>query len=375
LGGDTLVEYKFPMRDGEVVIKPKPDLRILYIELTTRCNLACDMCFKQHWMDVEGDMDHNLFLKILDDAGHLPELKTIVFGGIGEPTVHPRFEEMVYETVGRGYKLYLTTNGLYLSEKKFTGLAEIGISGIYFSIDAVPGVETRFQHIGSRRVVEIIKSLASWRRSRGSYEPLIGVEVVVTRANYSMIPTLVRSLREIGVDEVIISNILPVSQAHKDDIVYDGSTGHEDLVERLESEAHRGIKIRIPSFQVKTERKCLFDEARAAVIRWDGEVVPCYRFLHTYREFVLGREKIVKAHSFGNVKNRSLKDIWMSREYSFFRFITRNYYYPSCTDCRLNTSCDFVNSTEQDCWGNTPSCADCLWARDIVQCPIPSEPF
>lgn len=369
--GNRAAEYRFPIYDGEVVIRPKLDLKVLYLELTTRCNLACEMCFKQHWMDAEGDMDPLLYEKVLRDMEEFPELRAVVFGGIGEPTVHPRFMEMALKVIEKGYELYLTTNGLYLSEKKFLELAEAGISGIYFSVDVLPSVTTKLQHIGSKRVLDVIRSLASWRRERGRYEPLIGAEVVVTKDNYKAVPDLIRHFREAGLDEVIISNILPVSREHVDKIVYDGSVDVEWLVEKLEAEAERGLRVRIPNFQVKTERKCLFDEAKAAVIRWDGEVVPCYRFLHTYKEYVLGREKLVKMYSFGNVRYRSLAEIWMSREYTFFRFVTRNYYYPSCTDCRLNTSCDFVKTTEMDCWGNAPSCADCLWARDIVRCPVP----
>ncbi|MNO01582.1 hypothetical protein D3C81_2217640 [compost metagenome] len=53
----------------------------------------------------------------------------------------------------------------------------------------------------------------------------------------------------------------------------------------------------------------------------------------------------------------------------------KNYMYPSCTDCDLRDACDFVKTSDIDCWGNEPSCADCLWSRRIVQCPIPQYMF
>ena len=90
-------EYSFTLWDGKVIVKPKLDMKYLYIETTSRCNLHCEMCFKQYWEDSEGDMDWELFLKILDDAKEFPELKMIYFGGIGEPSVHPRFMDMVRE--------------------------------------------------------------------------------------------------------------------------------------------------------------------------------------------------------------------------------------------------------------------------------------
>ncbi|MGQ9585737.1 MAG: hypothetical protein ACUVXG_10090 [Anaerolineae bacterium] len=40
--------------------------------------------------------------------------------------------------------------------------------------------------------------------------------------------------------------------------------------------------------------------------------------------------------------------------------------FPSCVDC--GAACDYAEQNE-DCWGNVPSCADCLWAQDVVRCP------
>ena len=33
------------------------ELKRIYIELTNRCNLNCEMCFRHTWDTVEGDMD------------------------------------------------------------------------------------------------------------------------------------------------------------------------------------------------------------------------------------------------------------------------------------------------------------------------------
>ena len=28
-----------------------------------------------------------------------------------------------------------------------------------------------------------------------------------------------------------------------------------------------------------------------------------------------------------------------------------------------------LNALEMDCWGNSPSCAECLWSRKLIACP------
>jgi hypothetical protein len=43
----------------------------------------------------------------------------------------------------------------------------------------------------------------------------------------------------------------------------------------------------------------------------------------------------------------------------------RRFNFPSCVDCELRDTCDITESND-GCWGWCPSCADCLWAQDIV---------
>nr|CAA56172.1 cofactor modifying protein [Pyrococcus furiosus DSM 3638] len=353
-------------------------MKYLYLEITSRCNLRCEMCFKQHWEDEEGDMDYDLFLKILRRCREVSRAKDdILRRSIGEPTVHPRFMDMVREVKKRGFALGISTNGTLLTDEMLKELAELGVDLVYFSMDVLPTAQNvvTLGHILAGVTAEKIKKLVKYREEVGTHKPSIGVEVVVTKENYKQLPELARYLLNLGVDAMLVSNLLPLTPEQVNDIVYDGSIDMTPIVNELYKIAHNGLYIKLPYFELKTERVCDFDENKVAVIRWDGEVVPCYRFLHTYREYIFGREKKVNTYSFGNVREKSLADIWTSERYTWFRFITKNYLYPSCTDCSLRDACDFVKTTDIDCWGNEPSCADCLWSRRIVMCPIPQYNF
>lgn len=364
--------HKFDLNGAFVLIPKKPDLRYLYIEITNRCNLRCEMCFKQYWQDREGDMDWDLFIKILDDAEELPELEMIYFGGIGEPTIHPRFMDMVREVKRRGFALGISTNGFLLTDKRIEELVKLGVDLIYFSMDSVPTQPVDIGHIKPDYTGARIKKILEVKKKLGSDVPHIGVEIVATKENYKELPEIAHYVGSLGIDTLLISNIIPIAKEHADMIVYNGSVDMKPIVNKLQAIYH-GYLHKTAEFSLKTERHCEFVEKKVAVVRWDGEVAPCYRFLHTYPEIVFGREKMVLAYSFGNVRERSIADIWTSRDYSWFRFVVKNSLYPSCTDCSLNESCSFVQDTQSDCWGNIPSCADCLWSRRIVLCPIPEK--
>jgi len=39
------------------------------------------------------------------------------------------------------------------------------------------------------------------------------------------------------------------------------------------------------------------------------------------------------------------------------------------TDCKFRNHCWWTETSERDCWGASPSCADCLWSKRILLCP------
>jgi len=125
----------------------------------------------------------------------------------------------------------------------------------------------------------------------------------------------------------------------------------------------------LPRMHWGAEQRCRFVQDRATVVGWDGGVTPCYALAHTYTYFAIdGRQKSVTRYELGNVTQQSLREIWTSEEYSRFRNEVRDFHFPSCPDCDLRETCD-LRERNEGCWGWNPSCADCLWAQDIIRCP------
>ncbi|MEW5719342.1 MAG: SPASM domain-containing protein, partial [Chloroflexota bacterium] len=80
------------------------------------------------------------------------------------------------------------------------------------------------------------------------------------------------------------------------------------------------------------------------------------------------RQKQVARYVLGDVGAQSLAEVWMTENYVRFRSEVRGFHFPSCPDCDLRETCD-LRGRNEGCWGWNPSCADCLWAQDIVRCP------
>lgn len=181
---------------------------------------------------------------------------------------------------------------------------------------------------------------------------------------------MVKFLFDMKVDVMFVLNLFLFILEQVDDIVYDGSVDMMFILDELYKIVYNGFYIKLLKFEFRMERQCDFDENNVVVVRWDGEVVFCYCFFYIYKEYIFGREKKVNVYFFGNVKEQSLVDIWMSEKYIWFCFMMKNYMYFFCIDCDLREVCDFVKMIDIDCWGNELSCVDCFWLRRIVQCLI-----
>jgi len=117
----------------------------------------------------------------------------------------------------------------------------------------------------------------------------------------------------------------------------------------------------------RAEGYCRFVGEGAVAIAWDGEVSPCVALMHSYTCYILGREKVIRRYTLGNVGREEITHIWDRDEYVQFRARVQRFDFSPCADCG---GCQLAESNEEDCFGNQfPVCGDCLWARGIILCP------
>ena len=132
------VEYWLDEREGDLIFHPRlPDVRRLYIEPTTRCNLHCRTCIRNAWGESEALMSMATFHRLLEGLDDLPELNRVVFTGFGEPLAHPNILEMIRAFRDRNRSVTLGSNGLLLDEKMVRELIKLGVDRLVISVDGV----------------------------------------------------------------------------------------------------------------------------------------------------------------------------------------------------------------------------------------------
>lgn len=84
----------------------------LLLDLTSRCNLACQWCCVEHeegFDKVEGDLSIDRLQEVLT---LFPDIKAVELTASGEPMAHPEFPAIINKV--RDYDLGLKTNGVFI---------------------------------------------------------------------------------------------------------------------------------------------------------------------------------------------------------------------------------------------------------------------
>jgi tungsten cofactor oxidoreducase radical SAM maturase len=353
--------HTFDFETYQVTVKENLHIRKVYLELTGACNFECKMCFRHSFSEPLGDMSDALVDKIKRSLAQLPNLEKVVFGGIGEPLMHPRLPELISYVKRRGVHVTISTNG-YLLGDFINCLVDNSVDRIVISFESGD-----IGHPQEDVLWDKIRDLTKKKDQKKSYRPFISLELVVHKANVHELTTFAPLIKDAGIHEVVMSNLMPIDETLSELALYPGREPTE--ITEFRNSLPANILTSTPNFELKTERNCRFIDAHAIVIRWDGEIAPCYRFLHSGTEVVDGKKKEIAALSFGNILHKSLKEIWNSRESAWFKYCVGNSIYPSCIDCTLHDGCQYTENTLSDCWGSDNSCGDCLWERNIIVCP------
>jgi MoaA/NifB/PqqE/SkfB family radical SAM enzyme len=378
------------LNNGRAEILPNiHSLNRLYIEPTSRCNLTCRTCIRNTWEEPAGDMDAGTFERLVGQLGRFPHLETVMFGGFGEPTAHPRILDMLKGVKALGLRAEMTTNATLLDDALVEGLLREGLDTLWISLDGT--TEESFESIRAGaslpRVLENIDRLAR-RNGRDGRAIEIGIAFVVMKTNLPDVKHLDRLARSVGARRILVSHVLPYSEAMEKEMLclqtltletftfapgktelslprIDVNNTTKDtlfgLLQGFENLTFMGNRVAVDA------RRCRFVHERASFVRWDGEVSPCMGLLHSHKTYLYGLERRVRSHAFGNVGRGDLFDIWNSKAYADFRDKVKAFDFSPCHVCG---GCSLLEKNEEDCYGNTfPACGGCLWAQGIIQCP------
>lgn len=259
----------------------------LKIEITSRCNFQCTYCAHKKGMRRTGDMDWDLFLKIISDAVSAG-VKEVGLFLLGEPFMNKDLPRMIAHAKRSGIEyVFVTTNGSLCTEENLADCIYAGLDSLKFSINAprsgyadTHGVSVDVYD----RVLETIKWLSEWKVANNSLRPTTCVSSIFVPDHAEDLAKLEAAVKPY-VDEFYYLPMYSQAGTVKADSQLVGNTG------RL----HNGVPA-VPCWG-------LFNSAR---VTWDGWLTACC-FDHS------GHFKIA------DVSKMSLCDAWKSSRFVALR--------------------------------------------------------
>ena len=109
-------------------------VRRLHLELTSRCNFACEFCPDGAMRRPRGSMAFPLVERLLAEAGREGVARQIHFHVMGEPLLYPDLPGAVAGARRHGMEAWVTTNGSLLAPGLVSELREAGCSRLIVSL-------------------------------------------------------------------------------------------------------------------------------------------------------------------------------------------------------------------------------------------------
>ena len=255
------------------------------IELTNRCNISCTFCHRNDFDMKLGNMTDELYKKIINEmAENLPVAMVPFFRG--ESLLHPHFIEYIQYAKEKGIgPIQFTSNGLLFNKDMAKKLIEAGVDFASFSLDTIDeklySVSRRHGNLKkSMENVEAFAVMCKEYREKGIKTPTIQVSTVDIDEYRNEQKEFIEYWKK-------YADVVRVYEEHDNN----GRFRNKEVSDRLQA-----VGARKPCRKLYTDM----------VIYWDGNIsLCCYDWNET--------------HSFGNVNNMTMKEIWNSDEMNALR--------------------------------------------------------
>ncbi len=354
----------------------------IQIELTNRCNLSCSHCIRNYWNAKPADLPLSKFKEIVDTF----DADRFILYGFGESTIHKDFNEILKVARSKA-EVLLVTNGLNVSRfaDKIDVLA-ISINQFNKSIRSMlKGLKSDKLYISvilTKDNIHEFPELVKWAceneinvittnlvpYSAEMYEKTLFVEVsrksVEICKNLSDINKFSREVARLSPKALkLYKEVLDALGEYDLNLSYISKNWDRILMaERAESTLRKveeiasayDIELDLPKmFADAKNRRCPYEDC--IFVRADGKFAPCMELAYThplYLEF----ERIIEERTSDNVDNEFFKK---KRNLDEF--------FPWCGDCQFAEGCWYIDES-MDCYGNKPSCSQCLYSVGIAKC-------
>ena len=311
----------------------EPDLRQLFLELTSRCNLRCEHCGSScgdvPMTDLPAPAIHTLLEEVRQHFD-ISRIMLCITGG--EPLLRTDFFDIMADAREMGYHWGMTTNATMIDESVARKLKETGMRTVSVSIDGLPETHDAMRGVSGayNRAMNGIQALLAC----GGFGS-IQVTTVVSRRNIGELDALYRIMQGIDIDSWRLTSIEPIGRALEHPELMLTPEDHRHLLRFIKNERLKGMPLEYGCCHylgLEFEREvrnwyylCSAGRTVAGIMS-NGDIGAC-----------LDIERTPKTIQ-GNIFRDSFTDVWQNR-FRIFRepLAERN---EKCRACPAKRFCD-----------------------------------
>ena len=223
----TLRQLVYPLyKHFETRVHP---LRVLFIEITQRCNLECRHCGSDCSKDTKtAELSTEEWLNFFSYLGkNMDTRKTALILTGGEPTCHPDFDTLVRGLHKNNLTWAMVTNGFHLPQKRIDLINRCGIISATVSLD---GLEKNHDWLRGRKGA-FKRALVTIDNLLRAQKPFFDVVTCVHPGNLPELPRILELLCELGVEQWRLFSIFPKGRAAQNRELLLGPKGFKALME------------------------------------------------------------------------------------------------------------------------------------------------
>ena len=295
----NIISYILSRLTKKVYVYGKPSFTSF--ELSSRCNLNCPQCDVGNRLTNRKNnfLNYNQYCSIMDEIG--TTLLDAIFYFQGEPLLNKNFSK--YISYAKQYNIYTitSTNAQLIDKDLAIEIVKSGLDRIIISIDGTTQeVYEKYRKGGLlSKSIETIKFLKEAKTELKSKTPCIEAQFIVFRFNEHQIDEFKHLAREWGANKISIKS----AQIHS-------PNENSEIIPSI-SKYNRYHKI-YNEWKIKKDcLKACFRAWNGMVISADGNILPCCF------------DKQAK-HSYGNIEEDSVENIWKNKKANDFRNIVLN---------------------------------------------------
>jgi len=289
------------------------------MEITTKCNLRCEMCArsKEQAGAVNSDMSLDLFNSIVTKLGYPTRHVTLV--GLGEPLLNPQVYSMIRSAKENGLKVSLISNFAQLDRDKSLALIDSGLDFLFVSFDSA--MKSTFEKIRTgacfEKVIDNVKLFVRTKKEVKAKKPVFFFKSTISKRNFGEIQQLVKLADSLGVDGINFGKLF----GEEGDYIHDPSVF-------LNMEDFRESRIIIDPCELSRTFQC--DGIAGCYITFDGKVLPCGVMMQA-----TSRSEYSK-YQLGDLRTDTMDKVWRSAKFKQFRRQIKSHsrpYLPICEEC------------------------------------------